>query len=75
MTLDDLAQQINNNHLDTSQRLTAIETKMKVNHEAYGDIPARVASLEKSASWIKGVGATCGVLWTGFLAFLEFHHK
>lgn len=74
MTLDDLASQMNKNHLEVSQRLTAIETTMKNNHDAYGDIPDRVSSLERKVSWLKGAGAVCGVIWTSILTFIEFHH-
>lgn len=75
MNLDDLSAQINQNHLHVTQRLTAIETTMENNHQAYGDIPKRVASLERAVSWVKGVGAVCGVAWTGLLAFVEFRKR
>lgn len=76
MNLDELAAQISSNHLQVSQRLTAIETTMKNNRELYGDIPARVASLEKKVSWIKGATTVVGVLWTALLTFFGIHwHK
>lgn len=75
MTLDELAELMNKNHLDVAQRLTAIETTMTNNHTAYGDIPDRVASLESKVSWLKGAGAVIGMLWAALLAILDirFH--
>lgn len=75
MNLDDLAAQMNQNHLQVCQRLTAIETTMNNNHAAYGDIPDRVASLEKKVSWLKGAGAVIGILWAALLALIDmrFH--
>lgn len=71
MTLDELAELMNKNHLDVSQRLTAIETTMTNIHTAYGDIPDRVLSLESHVSWLKGAGAVVGMLWAGFLALID----
>ena len=45
--LKSISDQLNSNHLEVCQRLTTIETTMKTNREAYGDIPMRVAKLEK----------------------------
>lgn len=33
----------------------------------------RVDSLERSRSWVKGVGAVLGVLWTALLIVLGLH--
>ena len=77
MTLDELAEKINANHLQVSQRLTAIETTMKNNHDAYGDIPSRVQKLEKFDAKVKTVGSICGAVlaaaWGGLLTLVE--HK
>ncbi|HET7150882.1 MAG TPA: hypothetical protein VFI60_05690 [Candidatus Acidoferrum sp.] len=68
ITLENLSTQIAKNHLDVSQRLTAIETMMTT---AYEDIPDRVTGLEKKVSWIKGAGAVIGMLWAGLLTLLD----
>lgn len=75
MTLDELAELMNKNHLDVSQRLTAIETTITNSHTAYGDIPDRVLSLESNVSWLKGAGAIVGMLWAALLALINirFH--
>lgn len=68
ITLENLSTQIAKNHLDVSQRLTAIETMMTT---AYEDIPDRVTGLEKKVSWIKGAGAVIGMLWAGLLTLID----
>ena len=75
MNLDDLANRIQDNHLEVSQRLTAIETTMTTNQKAYGDIPERVRSLEKAVNYIKGAGAILALMWSAGLTYLDirFH--
>lgn len=70
-----LHDQLNKNHLEVCQRLTTIETSMKANQEAYGDIPVRMRQLEKFDAKIKVVGsivaAGLGAAWTGLLIWLR----
>lgn len=71
MNLDDLSAIINHNHLQVSERLTAIETTLINNRDAFGDIPQRVRSLEKTVNYIKGAGAILALGWSGLLTFLD----
>ena len=70
-----LQDQLNKNHLEVCQRLTTIETSMKMNQETYDDIPARIRKLEKFDAKVKvigGIGATAlGAAWTGLLIWLR----
>lgn len=70
---EELKDLINSKHTEVVQRLTAIETTMDNNHKAYGDIPKRVAKLERIATGVKYVGSTMGLIGAGFIAWLE--HK
>lgn len=70
-----LQDQLNKNHLEVCQRLTTIETSMKMNQETYGDIPVRIRKLEKFDAKVKvigSIGATgLGAAWTGLLIWLR----
>jgi hypothetical protein len=65
--LDDIKDTINANHLETSTRLTALET-------ALAGVPDRVTKLENSKSWVKGVWATVAFLIGSIATYLGVKH-
>ena len=73
--LKSISDQLNSNHLEVCQRLTTIETTMKNNRDAYGDIPRRVAKLEKFDERVKVIGsiagAGLGAAWAGLLVWIR----
>lgn len=65
--LDEIKDTINANHLETSNRLTKLET-------ALTGIPERVEKLEKDRSWVKGVWAAVAFIGGAIATFLGIKH-
>lgn len=65
--LDDIKDTIAANHLETSNRLTALETSLK-------GIPERVERLENNRSWAKGVWATVSFILGSIATYLGIKH-
>lgn len=74
--LKSISDQLNSNHLEVCQRLSIIETNMKNNREAYGDIPSRVLKLEKFDEKVKVMGSVAAAgLSAGWAAMLVWMRK
>lgn len=74
--ISDQTQLMHNNHTKVCERLTAVETTMKNNHDAYGDIPRRVDKLEGQMKWLKGAGYVIGTAATAVAGWFGIHfHK
>jgi hypothetical protein len=64
---DEIVTLLNNNHIETVQRLTRLETKL----EAIEDIPERVSRLENKNSWYSGVIAAVSALFGSGLTIIS----
>jgi hypothetical protein len=65
--LDELQQQIADNHLDVVQRVTKLEIKL-------ADLPERVHELEKSKYHAAGVFATISAIVSAVLTWFKLKH-
>lgn len=65
--MDEIKDLIANNHLETSTRLTALETKLS-------DVPERLKKLEETRTWAKGAWATLSFIIGSIATYLGMKH-
>lgn len=64
---DEIVTLINENHVETVQRLTRLETKI----ESLSELPERVSKLENKNSWYSGAVAAVSAVFSSGLTILS----